>query len=411
MKKHINFTFTIAILTAGLISSPAAVSAYQELTATPSPPAPTITITAPGAYLPGTRAPQNLSDLSCPADGSNPSGWGTVTPSSGWYALCSQCVNSSDWGTSTPSNTKTPNPTYEYFTQAACQTVAAGGETCYLPTSSPIATNTPFPTGTATIPAMTQNSATLTYISTTLQTCTFGGTGSLPYTLSCAPYNNGIRCDFKFTKSTTGSNQCRRPQITFSDSRGTSSQNYYIVVDSNATGGFWYQHPTINFFPTGTFSSGNAPATGLGSVNVSTTYTGTGRIIELYSSGSSSQTNSWTGSLYIQPQPVFPTPGPITATPTSTPTSGYCQSVSNTESGFSWSGISYGQTYCADIGPSEGFTFFGLTEPFGVFPWIAHVCIQDISFGDLVAFDVEISLEIILYILGFATLLRNLFIS
>jgi len=108
--------------------------------------------------------------------------------------------------------------------------------------------------------------------------------------------------------------------------------------------------------------------------------------------------------------PFEPTPTP-TVTPTASPL-GYCQSVSNVESGFSWSGITYGETYCQDIGPYGGFDFNGLTaNPIGAFPWIAHLCLQDVSFGNAVIFDVEISLEVVLYILGIVAIIRNLFVS
>ena len=102
-----------------------------------------------------------------------------------------------------------------------------------------------------------------------------------------------------------------------------------------------------------------------------------------------------------------------TLTPAPTAISSYCSSVSAEETGFSWSGVSYpGQPHCFDIGPYEGFDFGGFTAPpIGAYPWLAHICLQDVAFGTAEIFGVVISLDVILLLLGVVMLIRNLFTS
>jgi hypothetical protein len=108
---------------------------------------------------------------------------------------------------------------------------------------------------------------------------------------------------------------------------------------------------------------------------------------------------------------ISPSPTP-TISPTGTPNTNFCASVSSAETGFSWSGISIGQTSCLDIGPYDGFDFGGLTSnPIGAYPWLAHICLQDVSFGVAEVFGVSVSLQVILYILGVVAIVRNMFVS
>jgi len=87
----------------------------------------------------------------CPVG--TPAGWGTYTPSALWELECSSCA-SVVTPTSTTEPTFTPNPTYVYLTQAACQTAPVGGEVCYTalaPTSTVVPSVTPTVTPTGNV--------------------------------------------------------------------------------------------------------------------------------------------------------------------------------------------------------------------------------------------------------------------
>ena len=146
------------------------------------------------------------------------------------------------------------------------------------------------------------------------------------------------------------------------------------------------------------FISGGNPYVGSFSYNV---------VIEVYSS--------------LGTPTVVPSVTPVV---TMTPVVGgsYCSSVSQTEDGFSWDGIEYGDTVCFDLGGpafedngSGWWDWFvhDLWTAFGTpnIPWIAHICMQDVSFGVVQIFGVYISLELILYVVGIITLIRNMFVS
>lgn len=422
----IGITLLLAILT----SYPAGVQAYQALTSTPSAQP---TITAPPGYNPMVNTPFSPSSLDCPDDGSNPIGWGTVTPSSGWMMLCSQCVNQSEWGTSTPSNTKTPNPTFVSLTQAACQTAAVGGEPCY--------TATPYPTGTATTTPTI--SVTGTPVSGGFKcnglygsSCFAGEVTSYEHNFTM-PFDNNSSADvfninipntpngqqiiiyyrYEVTSTWVGAHPNYSPYIAFRTWISYPASNWggWLPYPVTYWGG-WHSSPTAHedgqrgvsgSFPVqrqGTMMVAHYQANTFGGINLNFSFknnnvgwdAGTNPLLQ--------------GTLYISlvGYPTTPTP-----TPTATPSNlGYCESVSSVESGFSWSGITYGETRCFDIGPYGGFDFGGLTSnPIGEMPWLAHICLQDVSFGDVTVFDVIISLEAILYILGIAAVIRNLFVS
>jgi hypothetical protein len=389
----------------GLISSPVAVQAYQALTLTPTRQP---TITAPPPYNPMINTPANLGDLDCPEDGSNPSGWGTVTPSSGWMMLCSECVSSSEWGTSTPSNTRTPNPTFSAYTQAACQTAAVGGEPCLTPTGISTTTPTSSPTPNVTATPNTEFFLQCVEWWSDNSTCESMAPGHLHYEVDAAWHEFDAAAAYKLIWSINWS----------------LWHNVDIYVQSNLT--YLYEGLNLNFFAhpewysvghvdgMGFFHSWTTPSGSINQLDVMTVNNDGDKLA--YYRRWEGWTITGTGirgtiDIYSYPPVVIGTPTPIV---TPTPSAGYCKSVSSTESGFSWSGITIGETQCFDIGPYE-FDFWGLMqpeeEPLFTMPWIAHVCAQDISFGEITVFDVVISLETILYILMFAAVIRNMFVS
>jgi len=338
----------------------------------------TSTVTAPPAYVPTiSTAPTYPSDFSCP---SGPiSGWGTVTPSTYWSANCSQCVVTPLWtSTAQPAATVTGTP----------------------PTATPV-TSTPTPSATTTpTPIYTQSATTYTYVS-----FTSSYTGA---TMSCETYYNGLKCQFYFPTPPNARTQYS-PVLTIS---APSNSTAYIVSDSVATGKFWYANPDIDNYSMG-LSTGTYPATGTG-VSVHHTYSksvGTSFGLTFHTSKDTNQSSFWGGTVYIQPQAVFPTPIPVTpsVTPTGTP-SVYCAAVDGStsgDSGFSWTGIEYGASACIDIGPEE-ISILGVDIGF---PHLAHLCLQEISIGIMVIFGVTIALDVVAAILFLAFLLRNMFIS
>lgn len=411
MKKS-SVVLLLGALTVGLIVTPRAVWAYEEYQEVTSTPEATTTVTAPPAYQPHILSTQDLGDLSCPSDGSNPVGWGTVTPSSGWNLLCSQCVNQSEWATSTPADTQTPNPTYVYFTQAACQTAAVNGEDCML-TPGVTQTVTPLPsTATSTIPAsnivFTGGSLVTTGSVYFSDNAEFPRTWSRVLTSDLVTFSGyvGIRdasttrwdsrlVDFQTTYTGSGYVYWNAD---FVESHENATLNYVLLILHDSDG-----DEIIDLIVN---PSGSAYLNSSGTIYYRLSYNSQNPFMS-YSIPAAEFTDKGT-VLSTMPFELTPTP---TVTPTASPL-GYCQSVSNVESGFSWSGITYGQSYCVDIGPYGGFDFNGLTaNPIGAFPWIAHLCFQDVSFGNAVIFDVEISLEVVLYILGIVAIIRNLFVS
>lgn len=403
------------ILILGIAGIPAGVNAYQALTETPQP---TTTITAPPPYNPLINPTIDYGNLECPENGSNPVGWGTVTPSSAWLLLCSQCVNASDWSTSTPSNTNTPNPTLESMTQIACQTAAAGGSPCTTPTVTvtPTATITPTATGTPTGGGM----ECLYLIN---GQCWNGGVVSYTHEFTINGFNNNYFADLigvhVQSPYNTLVNIYYAYDITISWSNADS--RYAPTLENH----LWARDPQSGWNTNIDSNYSNACTPGTSGTcnhtyqkqqpftNGNPNNQGTDFYVNIKNNNVSwpSGDNIAQGWVYISISSL-----PTTPTPTATGTPGtdlsYCQTVHDEETGFDWTGISYGNEYCIDIGPYGGFDFGGLTaNPIGAFPWIAHICFQDISFGELTVFDVVISLEAILYILGIVAIIRNLFVS
>jgi phosphatidylserine/phosphatidylglycerophosphate/cardiolipin synthase-like enzyme len=172
-----------------------------------------------------------------------------------------------------------------------------------------------------TTPTPTLSSAVLTLQS--IEPYYYVGWPQEDVDFACAPYYNGLRCDFRFEANSSEPVQGSRI-VEFTDSRGSGPQTYYIGYDGEANGRFWYDWPNIEpvFYD---LSTGSAPATGNGAQHLDTT-------IELqsynpryliFSVGVDAGVHLWQGTVYIMPQPVIPTPVPPTVTPTVTPTPTY----------------------------------------------------------------------------------------
>jgi hypothetical protein len=399
----------LGALTVGLIVTPRAVGAYEDYQEVTSTPEATTTVTAPPAYQPQILSTQDLGDLSCPPDGSNPVGWGTVTPSSGWNLLCSQCVSQSEWATSTPADTATPNPTYVYLTQAACQTAAPGGEPCITstPTVTPLSTTTMTSTPSSNI-VFTGGSLVSTGSVYFSDTAEFQRTWSRVLTSDLVTFSGYV--GIRDASTTRWDNRLVDFQTTYTGSGYVYWNADFVESHENATLNsvslILHDNDGDEIIDLINNPIGSAYLSSSGTIFYRLSYNSKNPFMS-YSIPAAEFTDNGT---VISNVPFEPTPTP-TVTPTASPL-GYCQSVSNVESGFSWSGITYGETYCQDIGPYGGFDFNGLTaNPIGAFPWIAHLCLQDVSFGNAVIFDVEISLEVVLYILGIVAIIRNLFVS
>ena len=177
--------------------------------------------------------------------------------------------------------------------------------------NGPTATSTPVPTLTSAV--------------LTLQSIDVGYPNGWPQEtvdFDCAPYHNGLRCDFRFEANSSEPVSASR-EVHFTDSRGLGTYPYYIVYDGVATGRFWYGWPDIEPYLYD-LSTGYAPALGNGVQHMET-------VVEsrpfdprylIFVAGVDAGYHLWQGTVYIMPQPVIPTPqlaAPTPTGPTSTP--------------------------------------------------------------------------------------------
>jgi hypothetical protein len=101
----------------------------------------------------------------------------------------------------------------------------------------PAPTTSPSPTATAA-----SSGAVLTFQS--VEPYYYVGWPQENVDFTCSPYQNGLRCDFRFEANSDHPVQGTRI-VKFTDSRGFGPQNYDIVYDGDATGRFWYDWPNI----------------------------------------------------------------------------------------------------------------------------------------------------------------------
>ncbi len=405
-KKKIYSFLVILFLGLNFMIQPAAVFA-QDPTGTPPPP--TTTITAPPPFQPvvSTSSVGGNGNYSCPTAGIV--GWGTLTPSSAWNLLCSQCVT-------TPMATSTAHPT--------------GTSVPWAGTGTPPAGCTPMPNGTGTPAPYCSRAGTPTPIAPTVTPVrgVLSCYGTPPAGVTCTNMGNYLVFDIqKVVTGLTGGATMSNFTVGQYKRNGGSSQmgvvaNYVHTETSGYALNTVYTGVSVCPFDAGCVNyAGFASSSGAGTVSVTNSMSPDFRSI----GGSTGWQNTvsirgdvnwpitgWsvTGKIYLYADPAFMLPTPIA--PTGTPNPNYCYSVSSVESGFSWSGVTLGTTSCMDIGPYDGFDFGGLTSnPIGAYPWLAHICLQDVSFGVAEIFGVSISLQVVLYILGIVALIRNMFVS
>lgn len=75
--------------------------------------------------------------------------------------------------------------------------------------------------------------------------------------------------------------------------------------------------------------------------------------------------------------------------------------------GFGYTGIELGGIYCLNIGPYE-YDILGVEIDI---PWVAYICVQEVSLGLIEIFGVAIDLDSFCMLIAVAWALRNLFIS
>jgi hypothetical protein len=371
-----------------------------------STPAPTVTITAPAPYIPSVETPVIPDNFECPLG--LPAGSGITTPDSTWMLLCSQCLT-------------TPFPT---------STFIASPVPTWDGTGTPPATSTITPTATVTV------TPTITPTPT-------GGVSGLSCSDRDSPNANGdgdYSCEvvgdhlhIEFAYSSGGYAPSWATFFNTTDDMWDGTQ--YVTMDMHShilisfSGGdsdknvrWFFSERFANWPPYGYDLEDNHYGS-MGNLDVDYDRTVTAL---LENDGHSNPTavgitlsfgdvQQWFGYYDVWASDHVPTPETPTVTPTAEPTleGSYCAVIHNDgDAGFSWTGITFGDTYCFDIGPYDGFDFGGLTAPaYGAFPWIAHICFQDVDLGTITVFLVSISLSTIAYVLGIMMIIRNMFVS
>ena len=74
---------------------------------------------------------------------------------------------------------------------------------------------------------------------------------------------------------------------------------------------------------------------------------------------------------------------------------------------FDYDGITFGDIYCVDIGP---YSVELLGWEIGL-PYIANICVQEVGFGHVVIFGLDVDLDAFSWVIAVAWVLRNIFIS
>ncbi|MCD4735609.1 MAG: hypothetical protein K8R53_06165, partial [Bacteroidales bacterium] len=77
------------------------------------------------------------------------------------------------------------------------------------------------------------------------------------------------------------------------------------------------------------------------------------------------------------------------------------------EYGFDYTGIVFGSTFCINVGPYE-YEILGVSIDI---PWIAYICVQELSLGVATVFGVDISFDAFTVVMAVAWAIRSLFIS
>lgn len=387
------------------LSSLMALPVLAQATSTPQP---THTL-YPTFYPTITPITYDFPDVfECPVNGTPIVGFGTVTPDAFWQASCGKCVVT-PMMTSTGQATVSPapgSPTSVFATLFANSptpgTPAPGGAT---------STPTNVPGNYITLPSGACNAGLqCDQISNTAWHFTVMVSNGIP--IQTIGLNLAGNSNLYFLFKTVDTNWSA------SNSSQASSPAWLSKVGLIQYGDPYSQ--SISWLSDGELQSGNpANNTGL--------YYGTGsadwfeRTIYMPFPGytqwqvgllDSVQFNSvpsidragleWWVSLQPLFAPATPTPG----------ASSYCASVNGgasdmgSDPALTWSGVRYGYNACVDIGGWE-FSVLGLDVSI---PLIG-LCMQDVSFANVVFFGMTLALDAILYVLVGAWALRRMFTS
>lgn len=349
-------------------------------------PTPTITSPAIGwipTILPLT--PPTFTNILCPPV--TPYGYGTITPNALWSAYCGQCVDVTQ--IASPQATPSPTDAESTMTQTIIAMTATRTRTP-TPVIPPTATNTP--------------TTKLTLGSNSSPSCWYAWPAPDSSSYTCSEYGAGIYCAVSVRNYPPG-DFCYRREWNFTDSRGTGAKTYWYKYGGYSGGSYVASSfPQMLFHPA--LCSGPADnCLGIGAYGGGGNASTASRVVNVGAAQHYNKTSIWDSSLYIYPFdgiPLTPTAGP-------TPNAGsYCSTVDgSTYDAFSLSSLTLGVKYCADIGPWS-YSVLGV----GIdVPWIAHLCLQDVSFGTATMLGVVISLDTIVTIAVIAWAVRNLFIS
>ena len=334
----------------------------QQATGTPIPPSAT---NRPPLFPSSTPAP--TLDYSC--NGTQPVGWGTVTPDPYWLLNCETCV------------TRFPTPTV----------------TSLPPTL--VVTGTP---ATATATVLPDG---LTYYRTL-----YFGNGCLDPVSQCEPYYDGLMCTWSGVTNNGSGNNCSF-KLDFYDSRGPAVRQYYMVVDAVADGQYGYSGPSVAFFPPSDFAIPGSPSsTGLGAVHLERFGTiGNYADYQEFAIDWFNYLNyaSFSGTLYIQPGEVVPTPMPDLP--------GYCGDVLPDTTGGSGEDPCVAGIMCLPEPTTGDKSCFGISEfsiPIGVLgidtigtPGV-NICFQEIYFGKMIMWGMEIDLDYMALVFAAVALVR-----
>lgn len=376
---------------------------------------PTNTITPAEGFIltPSRYSTRDLNNKSCPLN--KPQYYLTKTPSSMWMLNCGNCLRNTlpalPTAISTATQTPTVTATWNYLT----------------PTNTPTITGTPTKTVTPTIDISSG------VIVTRHDNSQISLTNIGDYGLSTGKvyfnYYSGEKVITKIDGNTSGgyyvylniSNSyyhdnwggCTR--ITIKNGRNTPITLTWKDNITTGSAGFLSGTRSLSYLEsvayqagcTGAYVSGNL--TRQLEIYVPSGYTTTYQDIEIYQdsqvTNSSNKNNSVDGTVTV----YLGSLEMLSATPTPTPTSlGYCAVIEEDtvdQDYFGYTGLSYGQTDCIDIG-NQDVSILGIDLDI---PWIAHMCATSLSLGDIYIFGMGISLAKIFSIVMIVASLGLLF--
>lgn len=315
-------------------------------------------------------------DGACP-DG-EPAGWLTVTPSSLWLQQCTHCLIT-PVVTSTPPP-PTPVPTWDGIGAS--------------PTPAPTSTPTLHPTLAATPPV------SLTCNNTCELSCEQLNDWTVRYDLTGW---EGSYCSYNFPEYAHISDLYILHEGHIR-AYGTTGNDYWS---------WWFKGAALENSVYTLLADDHGPPTGTTPYWVDVYWEGefhAGDIVRIDQYGKFGwyKADVWeSGYIIFSAVPLTSQPTP---TPAPTPSLSYCSAVDGgVDDGeiFGYTGLEFGSIYCADLLPFH-VSILGLDI---TIPHFAHICLQNVSAGDVYIFGMRIPLDSFLYALGVSWAIRNLFVS